>query len=41
MQIANKYLSPDEAVILVVGNENAYNQMVSSFGTVSRIEGSL
>lgn len=41
IRVANKYLSRDEAVILVVGNENAYNQLVSSFKTVSRIEGSL
>jgi predicted Zn-dependent peptidase len=41
MRVANKYLSADGAVILVVGNENAYDQLVSSFRAVSRIKDSL
>ena len=41
MRVANTYLSLDDAVILVVGNETAYNQLVFSFKNVSRIEGSL
>ena len=41
MEVANKYLSSDDAIILVVGNETAYNHLVSSFKNVSRIEGSL
>jgi predicted Zn-dependent peptidase len=41
MRVANTYLSLDDAVILVVGNETAYNQLVFSFKNVFRIEGSL
>lgn len=32
------YLSPDETVIFILGNEKAYNQVITSFGNVSRIE---
>ena len=40
-RVANTHLSSEHAVILVVGNEKAYNQLVSSFGSVTRIENSL
>ena len=40
-RIAVKYLSPDEAVMLFVGNEDAYKQMLSTFGNIIRIEGKL
>ncbi len=41
MSVAGTYLSQDDAVVLVVGNEIAYNQLLSTFGNVTRIEGSL
>ena len=39
-RVALKYLSPDETVIFILGNDKAYNQVITSFGNVSRIEGS-
>ncbi|MGA2330673.1 MAG: pitrilysin family protein [Syntrophales bacterium] len=35
---AMKYLSPDETVTFILGNESAYNQVSTRFGNVSRIE---
>ncbi|HYA14781.1 MAG TPA: pitrilysin family protein [Syntrophales bacterium] len=40
-KMAVKYLSTDEPVTLVVGNENAYKQMLTTFRNVSRIESKL
>ena len=37
-KVAIKYLSPDETVTLVVGNEGTYNQLISTFGNVIKIE---
>lgn len=37
-RVALKYLSPDETVIFILGNEKAYKQVLTSFGKVSRIE---
>jgi zinc protease len=37
-KVANKYLSADETVIFILGNENAYNQILATFKNVSRIE---
>ena len=36
-RVALKYLSPDETVTFILGNEEAYNQVIASFGNVSRI----
>ena len=40
-KMAVKYLSTDESVTLVVGNENVYKQMLTTFGNVKRIESKL
>jgi zinc protease len=40
-KMAVKYLSTDESVTLVVGNEDAYKQMITTFGNVTRIESKL
>lgn len=37
-RVAMKYLSPDETVTFILGNESAYNQVQTSFGNVSLIE---
>ena len=37
-KVANKYLSADETVTFILGNENAYNQILATFKEVSRIE---
>ena len=37
-KVAVKYLSPDDTVTLVVGNESTYNQLISTFGNVIKIE---
>ena len=37
-RVAIKYLSPDETVTFILGNESAYNQVIATFGNVSRIE---
>jgi predicted Zn-dependent peptidase len=37
-EVANKYLSADETVTFILGNENAYNQILATFKNVSRIE---
>ncbi len=39
-RVALKYLSPDETVIFILGNDKAYKQVIASFGNVSRIESS-
>ncbi len=36
-RVALKYLFPDETVTFILGNEEAYNQVIASFGNVSRI----
>ena len=35
---AIRYLSADETVTFILGNESAYSQVLATFGTVSRIE---
>ncbi len=40
-RVAMKYLSPDETVTFILGNESAYNQVITTFGNVSRIEDKL
>ncbi len=40
-KMAVKYLSIDESVTLVVGNENVYKQMLTTYGNVTRIESKL
>jgi hypothetical protein len=35
---AYKYLSPEEAVILIAGNESDFDQPLSAFGKVERIK---
>jgi zinc protease len=40
-KMAVKYLSTDESVTLVVGNENVYKQILTTFGNVTRIESKL
>jgi predicted Zn-dependent peptidase len=40
-RVAMKYLSPDETVTFILGNESAYNQVISTFGNVYRIEDKL
>ena len=37
-KVAIKYLLPDETVTLVVGTESTYNQLISTFGNVIKIE---
>ncbi len=37
-RVAMKYLSPDETVTFILGNESAYNQVQTSFENVFRIE---
>jgi zinc protease len=37
-RVATRYLSPDETVTFILGNESAYNQVITTFGNVSRIE---
>jgi hypothetical protein len=36
-----KYLSADETVTFILGNEGAYNQVITTFGNVSRIDDQL
>jgi predicted Zn-dependent peptidase len=40
-RVAMEYLSPDETVTFILGNESAYNQVLTTFGNVSRIEDQL
>ncbi len=40
-RVAMKYLSPDETVTFILGNESTYNQVLTTFGNVSRIEDQL
>lgn len=37
-KVANKYLSADETVTFILGNESAYSQVLATFENVSRIE---
>jgi predicted Zn-dependent peptidase len=37
-RVAIRYLSPDETVTFILGNESAYNQIITTFGHVFRIE---
>jgi len=37
-RVAMKYLSPDETVTFILGNEEVYNQVITSVGNISRIE---
>jgi predicted Zn-dependent peptidase len=37
-RVAIRYLSPDETVTFILGNESAYNQVITTFGHVFRIE---
>lgn len=39
--VANRYLSFDDAIILVVGNEKVYDLLKSTFGEIHKIEGTL
>jgi predicted Zn-dependent peptidase len=39
--VAIKYLSADETVTFILGNESAYNQVLADFGNISRIEDQL
>jgi hypothetical protein len=36
--VANKYLSADETVTFILGNESAYSEVLANFGNISRIE---
>ena len=40
-RVAMKYLSPDETVTFILGNESAYSQVITTFGNVCRIEDQL
>ncbi len=40
-RVAVKYLSPDETVTFILGNESAYREVVRAFGNVSRIDDQL
>ena len=37
-KVAIKYLSADETVTFILGNESAYSQVLATFGNISRIE---
>jgi len=38
MEAAKKYIRPDVAVILVIGNEKAFDRPLSSVGHVTEID---
>jgi predicted Zn-dependent peptidase len=40
-KVAIKYLSADETVTFILGNESAYSQVLATFGNVTRIEDQL
>jgi predicted Zn-dependent peptidase len=40
-KVAIKYLSADETVTFILGNESAYDQVITTFGNVFRIEDKL
>jgi predicted Zn-dependent peptidase len=40
-KVAIKYLSADETVTFILGNESAYSQVPADFGNISRIEDQL
>ncbi|MGZ3593926.1 MAG: M16 family metallopeptidase, partial [Syntrophales bacterium] len=40
-RVALKYLSPDETVTFILGNDSAYQEVISTFGNVSRIDDQL
>jgi predicted Zn-dependent peptidase len=37
-KVAIKYLSADETVTFILGNESAYSEVLANFGNISRIE---